>query len=138
MILRALCIDYSEENGALNNFSDTDAQEWQAKVVNKAAKLGWISTTNSTFRPNDSISRAEALKMVMQAAGVPMTNSTTSSFADVSPTSWMAKYTETAKYYGIVSGQIVDGVLKFRPTDSVKRGESTKMIIKSLFPTPSV
>ena len=85
MILRALCIDYSGENSTLDNFSDGAVDPWQAKVVNKAAELGLINTTNATFRVNDTVSRAEALKLVMRAGLVDAFTQvpTTSSFSDV-------------------------------------------------------
>lgn len=86
MILRALCIDYSNENSTLDDFNDGAVDSWQAKVVNKAAELGLISTTNSEFRVNATISRAEALKMVMRA-GIDSSFSivpTSSSYSDVS------------------------------------------------------
>ena len=137
MILRGLCIDYSKENITLNTFQDTDVDAWQAQVVNKAEKLGWISK-HTKFRPNDTITRVEALKMVMQAAGVPLINSKASSFRDVPVDGWMVRYTETGLFYGIVSGQLINGDRMFRPNDTIKRGESTKMIIKSIFPTPTV
>lgn len=132
MILRALCIDYSDMNSTLDDFSDGAVDSWQAKVVNKAADLGWITTTNATFRVNDTISRAEALKMAMQAGILePLATPTSSSFADVVATSWQAKYTEAAVGYGIISPNT-----NFRPADAISRGESSKMIMKTLFPTP--
>jgi N-acetylmuramoyl-L-alanine amidase len=127
MVLRALCIDYTAENSTFDDFSDS-SEDWQAKVVNKASELGLITKSNSTFRPNDMITRAEALKMVMQAAGAPTSTVTSSSFSDVDASSWVARYTEAALGFGIIAGNPT-----FRPSDSIKRGESTKLIMRSLF-----
>lgn len=130
MILRALCIDYSDMNSTLDDFSDGAVDSWQAKVVNKAADLGWISTSNATFRVNDNISRAEGLKMIMQAGIISsFEQPSTSSFADVSADTWAARYTEAALQYGIIAGNP-----NFRPNDAILRGESTKLIMNTLFP----
>ena len=70
----------------------------------------------------------------MQAAGVPLMTPLTSSFADVPVSSWMARYTERAKYLDIVHGQMIDGQLLFRPDDGITRAESAKVIMRTLFP----
>jgi len=129
MILRALCIDYSGENSTLDDFNDGAVDSWQAKVVNKAAELGLINTTNANFRVNDSISRAEALKMVMRAGiDSPFTIvPTTSSFSDVAVWSWESKYTEVAVAAGFIAPNPT-----FRPGNAITRGESTKFILNAL------
>jgi hypothetical protein len=71
MVLRSLCIDYSKENVSYNSFKVEGEKEWQAKVVNKAAKLGFVSMSNSRFRENDAITGSEALKMLVRAYGIP-------------------------------------------------------------------
>jgi len=129
MILRALCIDYSNENSTLDDFNDGAVDSWQAKVVNKAAELGLISTTNSEFRVNATISRAEALKMVMRA-GIDSSFSivpTSSSYSDVSLWSWQSRYTEVARALGVIAPNPT-----FRPGDAITRGESTKFILNGL------
>jgi len=126
MVLRALCIDYSDMSSSLDNFSDTETDSWQAKVVNKAADLGWITTTNNEFRVNQAISRIEALKIVMQAGILsPLETPVTSSFTDVQADSWMARYTEAAISFDIIAPNTT-----FRPEEAITRGESAKLIIR--------
>lgn len=128
MILRALCIDYSDMNSTLDDFSDGAVDAWQAKVVNKAADLGFITTANSTFRVNETISRVEALKIVMKAGVLtPLATPTVSSFSDVPAGSWESKYTEAALGYGIIAGNAT-----YRPADAILRGESAKLIMNTL------
>lgn len=129
LILRALCIDYSGENSTLDAFSDTGVDVWQAKVVNKAAELGLIDTTNSLFRVNDTISRAEALKISMRAGLLDPFNElpTSSSFSDVPVWSWQSKYTEKALEAGFIAPNAT-----FRPMDAITRGESAKFILNAL------
>ena len=128
MILRSLCIDYSDMNSTLDDFSDGAVDSWQAKVVNKAVDLGWINANNDVFRVNDTISRAEALKIVMQAGiAESFVTPADSSFDDVSTLNWLAKYTEAALAYGIISPNAI-----YRPTDAVTRWESTKLIMRTI------
>ncbi|MCD5384568.1 MAG: S-layer homology domain-containing protein [Candidatus Pacebacteria bacterium] len=115
-------------NSTLDDFSDGAVDSWQAKVVNKAADLGFITTANSTFNVNQTISRVEALKIVMRAGILtPLATPTTSSFADVPAGSWESKYTEAALMYNIIAGNT-----NFRPADAILRGESSKLIMNTL------
>jgi hypothetical protein len=80
------------------------------------------------FRPNDSITRAEAITILLSAANIIVDRSLkTTQFTDVS-VAWMIPYVETARTMGIVNGQVINGFLKFRPNDSITRAESVKVI----------
>lgn len=50
-------------------FSDLPASDWGCKYAEAALKAGFIAA-NAKFRPNDMVTEAEALKMIMQARGV--------------------------------------------------------------------
>jgi hypothetical protein len=50
-------------------FSDLPATDWGCKYAEAALSAGFIAA-NPKFRPNDLVSKSEALKMVMQARGV--------------------------------------------------------------------
>ena len=129
MVFRALCIDYSPMNSTLDDFADGYVDPWQAKVFNKAVDMGWVTTNNSLARVNDTISRVEALKIIMQAGVLDaLSTPTTSSFSDVASGSWESKYTEAALGYGIIAGNST-----FRPTAAITRGESAKLIMNTLY-----
>jgi hypothetical protein len=49
--------------------SDLPSKDWGCKYAEAALKAGFIAA-NTKFRPNDSITQAEALKMIMQARGI--------------------------------------------------------------------
>jgi hypothetical protein len=51
------------------SFSDLPASDWGCKYAEAALKAGFIAD-NPTFRPKDSVTAAEALKMIMQAKGI--------------------------------------------------------------------
>jgi S-layer homology domain len=50
-------------------FSDLDASDWGCKYAEAALENGYIAA-NKTFRPGDSVTEIEALKMIMQAKGL--------------------------------------------------------------------
>lgn len=50
-------------------FSDLPATDWGCKYAEAALNAGFIAA-NPKFRPNDLVTEAEALKMIMQARGV--------------------------------------------------------------------
>jgi len=133
MIFRALCIDYTDENNFLNDFSDSWLDDWQAKVVNKAVKLWWISASNDMFQPNEPISRREAIKIILKAwVANELPPVWSRSFVDVDYTSWEAQYIESGYSYGIINGQVIANTLKFRPNDSILRWETTKLIMNTI------
>jgi hypothetical protein len=50
-------------------FSDLHSDDWGCKYAEAAVRAGFIAE-NDMFRPNDNVTQAEALKMVMQARGI--------------------------------------------------------------------
>jgi len=123
-------VDYSDADTSTLTFNDVDKDSWIAKVVAKAAELNMIDTENKNFRPNDNVSRAEAMKLLLGAAGVEIEEITTTDFTDV--TGWAVKYVQTAKNLGIVDGQVINGKLVFRPSDSITRAEVAKIVVKTM------
>lgn len=132
IVLGAMKIDYSSVDGSKVTFSDVDKNSWVAKVVVKASELGLIDTKNSKFRPNDSITRAESMKMLLNAASIETTTVSVSSFADVSTSSWESKYVETAKNMWIIDWQMIGSKLMFRPFSNITRAEVSKIVVKTM------
>lgn len=130
IVLRAMNIDYSDVDTSKLTFADVDKNSWIAKVVVKAAELNLIDTTNKNFRPNASISRAESMKMLLNAAGIETSENTVSDFSDVK--GWAVKYVQKAKDLGIVNGQEINGKILFRPADNITRAEVSKIVVKTM------
>ncbi len=55
-------------------FSDTTTNDWKCRAIELAADNGIITRNNTKARPNDTITRAEALAIVMKAGGVEIQN----------------------------------------------------------------
>ncbi len=131
MTLRIFCKDYSSTGTAGLPFSDVNKNDWKAKVIAKALSEGLITANNSKFRPNDAISRIEAIKILTLASGLEVNPTNTTVFTDVS-TDWMKKYVEAAKNAWIINGQTVNGKLIFEPLRSITRAEASKIIINGV------
>jgi rare lipoprotein A len=94
-----------EQRGILNGFSD------------------------GSFRPDDRISRAAALKVVLLSAGVEMTGvATARPFPDVPKDEWFAPIAKKGQELGIVQG---DGNGNFLPSRNVSRAEALAMLFRT-------
>lgn len=83
--------------------------------------------TDGTFKPDQLVNRAEALKVVLQGAGIQIpTTVTTTDFKDVKLSDWFATYIAKAKELAIVNGN-PDGT--FAPSRNVARSEYVKMLL---------
>lgn len=121
MVLWSNCVQW-EDDYSSKVFSDIKAWTWEARVVNKWLELWVISKDNKLFRPTDPISRAEALKILLNVYKIETQEVTKSSFSDVSW--WAIRYVEKAKNLWIIAWND-----KFRPGDLITREESSKMIV---------
>jgi N-acetylmuramoyl-L-alanine amidase len=86
---------------------------------------------NLIFRPNDSITRAEAAKILVSVKRLILAKTGNTAFGDVDNSSELAVYIKTAHEAKIFSGQTIDGKLIFRPNDSITRAEAAKVIISA-------
>ena len=118
-------------------FTDVETSAWYAPYIAKAKELGIVQGySNGAFKPNQTINRAEALKILIGASGldVPTDPSamiakgwTYAHFADVPVSAWYAAYVDYAKTNAVVSGY-ANGL--FGPGNPVLRGEMAKMVAK--------
>jgi hypothetical protein len=109
-----------------NPFKDVSSSAWYANYI-KAAKdegvvKGW---GDNNFSPNAAISRVDALKILLEAAGVDTSGTITVSFTDTMKNAWYMKYVNFAKNEGIVKGY-GDGT--FGPANKITRAEVAKIV----------
>lgn len=110
-------------------FTDIGSKDWFANYVGYANIKGIVSGySDSTFKPNNNVSRAAALKIIILAAGI--TNPTGSTnFSDVKSEDWFNAYTAWAKENEIIGGY-EDG--SFKPGQNITRAEASKIILEVL------
>ncbi|EKE29353.1 MAG: hypothetical protein ACD_2C00186G0003 [uncultured bacterium (gcode 4)] len=132
IVMKALDVKL-DESLTKTNFKDIP-EVWMIKYIEKAWDY-WIKgqTINGElrFRPNDPISRAEAMAILLNIAWIAPSEMTDSSFSDI-PATWMISYLEKVKELGIAWWQVISWTLKFRPNDSLSRAEATRVLKKTL------
>lgn len=105
-------------------FPDVDPTAWFAPfvaAVKNASVVGGYP--DKTFKPERVVNRAEALKILLGAAGITVEKTVgTSGFDDVPADAWYAPYVAKAKELGIVSGT----------TETITTGSFTRKLIIGL------
>lgn len=107
-------------------YTDISAEHWANEAVTVLSGRGAISGyDNGEFRPNNNVTRAEFLAMLLRAFEFD-NSETLESFTDVSENVWYRTYAAVGKKYGITGGY-EDGT--FRADNPVTRQEAACMII---------
>jgi S-layer homology domain len=85
-----------DQTGKICNgtFSDVKTGDWGCKYIELALSKGIIAK-NTNFRPDDSISNAEALKMILKVRGIEKTSNTGNWQTDYVKTAFDKKWYET-------------------------------------------
>lgn len=81
--------------------------------------------SDGTFLPQNTVNRAEAMKMILESLKIAHEGVYAASFPDVKEADWYFAYVMAAKDAGIVSGYS-DG--KFKPGNNVNLAETLKML----------
>lgn len=115
-----------EASSGFTDVSDSFAKD----DINDFAKKGLLKGyEDRTFRPNKPITRAEFLAVAMKGLALAADSTGTVDFTDIPNDHWVSPYVLKAKKLGVVSGQIIDGKLKFRPNDPITRAEATAILL---------
>ena len=119
------------ESVTVNPFPDVKAEVWYAPYVAVAKNKGIVQGYgDGLFKPDDLITRPEALKILLLSAGldIPVNYSASSiSFPDINTSAWYMPYLVYAVEQGIVKGY-PDGT--FRPQENIRRAEVAKVAVK--------
>ena len=105
-------------------FPDVPANHWAVSYIENLVARGILAGyTDGTFKPSNTITRAEIAKMVAVAKGLG--TATGSSFSDTSG-HWAVGYIEAIKTAGYINGY-PDGT--FRPNNNISRAEIAKIVV---------
>lgn len=105
-------------------FPDVSNSAWYNKVIEKMAASGIINGyTDGTFRPENNITRAEFITMLMQNENVRKFE--TLPFSDITSQLWSADYIYSAYRTGYIDGY-ADGT--FKPDNFITRAEAVKIV----------
>lgn len=106
---------------AVDNISDI-AKHWAKDSINTAMNSGWIDNSKR-FRPDDSITRAEFVKIINRAFN--FTESEEVTLNDVSKDKWYYSEIAIAMKQGYIDGYDDN---TFKPNDNIRREEVAKII----------
>lgn len=107
-------------------FKDINSTDTYYNYINYLWKNDLISWyTDWTFRPNNTITRAELLKIIFKVLNLDIIDDNNDYFNDVPSNSWQKKYINSAIKLWIISK---DNNL-FRPNSFISRAEALKMIL---------
>lgn len=113
---------------AVSHFKDSSASAWFGSAVDYASLRGLMSgTSDTTFEPNQTLTRAMFVTILGRMAGVDPSRYPGVSFSDVQQGSWYAPYVEWGAKNGIVNG-MGDGV--FAPASSVTREQMAALVAR--------
>lgn len=93
--------------------------------LNQAGVVGGYA--DGTFKPGNSINRAEVLKIILKGSGIDADAVFEAGFPDVAEGDWFAPFVMKGKTLGFVKGNDVDGT--FAPGRQVNLAEFLKMLL---------
>ena len=111
-------------------FNDVDFTSPNAEAINYLKNNNIIGGyPDGSFRPADSLNRAELLKVIIEGAGYNSNSlNGENCFKDVKETEWYSKYICFAKDQNWIGGY-PDGT--FKPDSNVKKSEALKMLLET-------
>lgn len=122
-------------------FIDVRTDVWYAPYIKAAKDKGIVQGDGDRFNPNDPITRAEVLKILIEGAGFSEVHENFQAnysskpgwtyvfFPDVPMAEWYARYVAYARDFEIAGGYD-DG--NFRPGNSITRAEVAKIVMNVL------
>ena len=110
-------------------FSDVPANHWSAPYIAKGLELGIIKGyEDGSFKPNQTVSKAEALKAVLLSWNTLKdieSSSAENSCKDVKPTAWYAKYFTFA-----LKNDLLADTTNCQPETKIRRADATILVLK--------
>ena len=126
-------IFFIAQNGTNYNkavFTDVSSSHWAKNYIEELYREGIVQgRDNGIFAPDESITRAEFVKIALSSIGETASSSVTNApFPDVPLFAWYAPYVAKAKNLGLISGR-PDGT--FGPDDNINRAEALKILLNA-------
>ena len=111
-------------------FADIENVSWAKDAILALYERNIVSgKADKKFAPNDNVTRAEFLKMIVLAKGIEVVPATEKTFGDVELDKWYADIVNTAKVNGIISG---DENNNFNPDKQITRQDMSIIVAKAL------
>jgi len=109
-------------------FIDVKFNKWYAPYIKFAYDKGIVRGESARFfGPNNFATRAEAVKMIIAAAGSKLAVDAEAAFTDIDRGAWYMPYLNYVTVNNIISGY-KDGI--FKPEGNITRAEASKIVAK--------
>jgi hypothetical protein len=109
-------------------FPDIDRDMWYASYVSTAYKQGYVNGNNGYFYPNNTVTKAESLKIIFNIFGIEKAiNLDDHVFPDVNMNEWYAGYFKTARDNGFIDTPEDEFIY---PHSLMNRGEISEIIYR--------
>ena len=109
-------------------FTDVSTHWAYATIKSMYAKGIVNGYDDGTFKPNNTVTRAEFVKMLTGAITLATTDTSSISFTDVADSDWYSECVKLAAANGLVQGH--DGM--FRPLDKISRQDAAIVIYNAI------
>jgi len=119
------------ENEQIKLFEDVSQDAWYAPFIRFAQLIGAIEGREGKFYPDEYVTRAAALKVIIELATFDDVKQVTSApFLDAPADAWFAKHVAYAKENGFLKGIVSD---EFRPGDNITRAEVALVVSRVIY-----
>lgn len=123
IVLQLLTYNASANTSFVDVPTSHGAHEEITFLVNQNIISGYTEKNQKLFKPNNNVTRGQAIKMVVLAAGYTPVKKTTSTFSDVQVGTELSSYVESAIENGIISKSNV-----LKPNEPIARDEMSKLL----------
>jgi hypothetical protein len=132
ILIRATVKDFDTLSSGYNNecFPDIAKDQWYTPYVCYAKEKNIVSGYgDNTFKPARDISRAEAVKVIVNSFGIQISSPATQNyFSDTTLSDWFAPYLQPAYEVLILEEKAGEA---FRPNENILRGSVSYIIYKA-------
>jgi hypothetical protein len=127
--LKMLMLAFSEgasSSGSSTNFKDVNSSAWYAKTIAVAVDKGIAAGyKDGTFKPDQTVNRAEYLKLLLKSASIEPSTTISKPYNDVALTDWFAPYAFLANKMNLLQSSTT-----FRPADGMTRAGVAETIYR--------
>lgn len=125
VVASALVTVAPNAHAAAINFKDVQSNDFFYEAINSLHARNIITGyEDGTFRPNETVTRAQAAKIIALALNLDTTNTKDPGFKDVRKNNWAYKYIAALANKGIIVGS--DG--EYKPNNPITRAQMAKVI----------
>lgn len=111
------------------NFNDINGH-WAETTINKLADKGIVAGFgDNSFKPNGTVTRAQYLKMIMNAVGIEEVECSDEMILDANKTDWYSGYLNSALNKGLIPKDMISGYKAEIITDTVEDGSITSSYV---------